>query len=289
MTTAVSPISPAGRLRAALGDATSSRLPVQAIGAVNAMAARVAAEAGFDALWVSGLEVSAACGLPDENLLGSRDLADVVTSLRRVTDLPVIVDVDNAAGTGPSAARYGFDLLTAGAAAVCLEDSRYPKCNSFSEHRAQGLADTAAVCEQIKELRAAAPELLLIARTETLICGGSMDDALARAELYEAAGADAVLPHSKDISGREALEAARRWGGVPLVTVPTAFPHLDRRLLGEAGFRLAIYANQLSRAALAAMRGAAGAFRATGAFRADQLAGVQDLMRVAAPDARACL
>lgn len=282
-------ISAAGRLRAALGDAAASRRPVQAIGAVNAMAARVAVEAGFDALWVSGLEVSAAYGLADENLLGSRDLADVVTSLCRVTDLPVIVDVDNAAGTGASAARFGFDLQAAGAAAVCLEDSRYPKCNSFSEHRVQAMAETGAVCEQIKELKAAAPGLLLIARTETLICGASMDEALARAASYEAAGADAVLLHSKDTTGNQALEVGRRWSGVPLVTVPTAFPHLDRRLLGGAGFVLAIYANQLTRAALAAMHRAAVGFRATGVFEAHQLADVQDLMRVGDPDARACL
>ncbi|MFJ1707182.1 isocitrate lyase/phosphoenolpyruvate mutase family protein [Kitasatospora sp. NPDC088346] len=288
MSTAISPLAPAGRrLRAAL--AAGEGLPVQAIGAVNAIAARVAVETGFDALWVSGLEVSAASGLPDENVLGSRDLADVVTSLRRVTDLPVIVDVDNAGGTGPSAARYGFDLQAAGAAALCLEDSRYPKCNSFSEHRAQQLADTEVVCEQIKEVRAAAPGLLLIARTETLICGGSIADALTRAELFEAAGADAVLVHSKDATGRQALEVGNRWTGAPLATVPTAFPHLDHQALGDAGFRLAIYANQLSRAALAAMRGAAGEFRTTGVFENRRLADVQDLMRVGDPDARAAL
>ncbi|MFJ5071762.1 isocitrate lyase/phosphoenolpyruvate mutase family protein [Kitasatospora sp. NPDC088556] len=289
MSAAMSEISAAARLRAALRDAAACRRPVQAIGAVNAMAARVAVEAGFGALWVSGLEVSAAYGLADENLLCSRDLADVVTSLRRVTDLPVIVDVDNAAGTGASAARFGFDLQAAGAAAVCLEDSRYPKCNSFSEHRAQAMTETETVCEQIKELKAAALGLLLIARTETLICGGGMDDALARATSYEAAGADAVLLHSKDTTGNQALEVGRRWSGVPLVTVPTAFPHLDRRLLGEAGFALAIYANQLTRAALAAMHRAAAGFRVTGVFEACQLADVQDLMRVGDPDARACL
>ncbi|MFB7475599.1 isocitrate lyase/phosphoenolpyruvate mutase family protein [Kitasatospora sp. NPDC056184] len=287
MSTVISPLSPAGRLRAALTAGT--RLPLQAIGAVNAIAARVGVEAGFDALWVSGLEVSAASGLPDENVLTSRDLADVVTSLCRVTDLPVIVDVDNAGGTGPSAARYGFDLQAAGAAALCLEDSRYPKCNSFSEHRAQQLADTDTVCAQIKEVRAAAPDLLLIARTETLICGESLADALARARRYEEAGADAVLVHSKDTTGRQALDVGRQWDGVPLVTVPTAFPHLGHQALADAGFRLAIYANQLSRAALTAMREAAGEFRTTGVFESGRLADVQDLMRVGDPDARAAL
>ncbi|MFJ9378891.1 isocitrate lyase/phosphoenolpyruvate mutase family protein [Streptomyces sp. NPDC101455] len=277
------------RLRAALAQAARDRLPVQAIGAANAMAARIGADAGFGALWVSGLEVSTVCGLPDENVLGPRDLADVVLSLRRVSDLPVIVDVDNAAGTSPAAARYAFDLASAGAAAMCLEDSAYPKCNSFSEHRAQGLAPVPTVREQIKEVKATRPELLLIARTEALICGAALEEALSRAEEYTAAGADAVLIHSKDTTGGEALDAAARWTRAPLVTVPTAFPHLGRAALGRAGFHLAIYANQLSRAALAAMRNAAESFRTTGAFRPDSLADVQDLLRVADPDARACL
>ncbi|WP_221889571.1 isocitrate lyase/phosphoenolpyruvate mutase family protein, partial [Streptomyces sp. WAC02707] len=113
-------------LRRALAD-SERKQPLLAIGAVNALAAHVAADAGFDALWVSGLEVSAASGLPDANVLGPRDLSDVVTSLGRVTELPVIVDIDNAGGSGRTAERFASDLMRAGAAAVCVEDSAYPK------------------------------------------------------------------------------------------------------------------------------------------------------------------
>ncbi|MHA7956286.1 isocitrate lyase/phosphoenolpyruvate mutase family protein [Streptomyces sp. L500] len=281
---------PSDRLRGALEKAAGAGKPVQAIGAANAMAARIAADSRFDALWVSGLEVSTAFGLPDENVLGSRDLADVVLSLRRVCDLPVVVDIDNAGGSAATARRYAFELAAAGAAAVCLEDSAYPKCNSFSEHRAQGLADADLACAQIKEIKAAsAGGVLLIARTETLICGGTLDEAVLRAEAYQAAGADAILVHSKDTTGSQAMATAQRWNGVPLVTVPTAFAHLSQAVLGQAGFAMAIYANQLSRAAMTAMRSAADSFRTTGMFRPDALADVQDLLRVSDPDARACL
>ncbi|MEW2634005.1 isocitrate lyase/phosphoenolpyruvate mutase family protein, partial [Streptomyces sp. NPDC048389] len=71
------------RLRDALNN-TERKHPLLAAGAVNALAAHVAAEAGFDALWVSGLEVSAASGLPDANVVGPRDLSDVVASLSGV-------------------------------------------------------------------------------------------------------------------------------------------------------------------------------------------------------------
>ncbi|WP_338672590.1 isocitrate lyase/phosphoenolpyruvate mutase family protein [Streptomyces sp. SCSIO 30461] len=281
------------RLRDAL-DHIQRNHPLLAIGAVNALAAHVAAEAGFDALWVSGLEVSAASGLPDANVLGPRDLADVVASLGRVTDLPVIVDIDNAGGSVRTAERFAYDLLRTGAAAVCIEDSAYPKCNSFAAHRAQALADRDLLCEQVERVRkVVGDDLMVVARTEALIAGEDLDMAISRAEVYSAAGADAVLIHSKDATGAEARAIGQAWNhGVPLVSVPTAFPDLSASELGEAGFRLCIYANQLSRAALAGMRVAARQFQRGGSFRstvAGSLAEVGDLMRVGEPEALSCV
>ncbi|WP_030276407.1 isocitrate lyase/phosphoenolpyruvate mutase family protein [Streptomyces sp. NRRL B-24484] len=280
-------------LKAALTAATASRTLLRAMGAANAMAATVAAEAGFDALWVSGLEVSTALGLPDENVLGPRDLADVVVTLGRVCDLPVIVDVDNAGGSAATARRFGTDLARAGASALCLEDSVYPKVNSFALHRGQQLVDAQLMREQIKALRDAAPGVVLIARTEAMICGGTVADALERAAGYVEAGADAVLMHSKDTTGQQALDTAAAWHGLgPLVTVPTAFPGLTGEQLATAGFALAIYANQLSRASLAAMQATAASFTAHGTFTAPgapPLADVQALLRIADRSATACL
>ncbi|MEU2026220.1 isocitrate lyase/phosphoenolpyruvate mutase family protein [Streptomyces sp. NPDC016469] len=276
-----------------LAAATQARRPLRAIGAANAVAAKVAVETGFDALWVSGLEVSTALGLPDENVLGSRDLADTVLALTRTAELPVIVDIDNAGGTLAAARRFAGDLARAGAAALCLEDSAYPKANSFALHRSQALADTDAVAAQLVAMRGVVgTQVALIARTEALICGESVTEAVERAATYAACGADAVLIHSKDATGQQALAAAAAWTGtVPLVTVPTAFAHLSPEDLGAAGFALAIYANQLSRAALAAMRSVATSFQTTGSFTADgtALSDVADLLQVADPAARACL
>ncbi|WP_338106041.1 isocitrate lyase/phosphoenolpyruvate mutase family protein [Streptomyces coelicoflavus] len=276
-----------------LATAAGARRPLRAIGAANAVAAKVAVETGFDALWVSGLEVSTALGLPDENVLGPRDLADTVLALTRTAALPVIVDIDNAGGTPAAARRFAGDLTRAGAAALCLEDSAYPKVNSFALHRSQALADIETVTEQIAAMRdAVGSQVALIARTEALICGASVTEAVRRAEAYASCGADAVLIHSKDPAGQQALATAAAWpGAVPLVTVPTAFAHLSPDELGTAGFALAIYANQLSRAALAAMRSVAASFQTTGSFTAGgtPLSDVADLLQIADPTARACL
>ena len=293
MTTVIGTKTGPRSFKLALESASGSGGALRAIGAASALAARVGVEAGFDALWVSGLEVSAALGLPDENVIGSRDLADVVAVLRRASGLPIIVDIDNAGGSPATARRVACDLTRAGAAALCLEDSAYPKVNSFSTHRDQLLADPELVREQLAAIRESGPSTVIIARTEALICGTGIPEAHGRAARYAAAGADALLIHSKDPSGEQALCSASAWtGDTPLVTVPTAFPHLDDARLAAAGYGLAIYANQLSRASLAAMRAAAAAFTASGSFTAPgcpPLADVQDLLRIGNPDARASL
>jgi phosphoenolpyruvate phosphomutase len=269
----------------------SREVPVRAIGAVNALAAHVADEQGFDALWVSGLEISAAAGLPDANVIGVREIVDVLYSLHRASSLPTIVDIDNGGGSIQTVERYASDLAALGVAAICLEDSVYPKCNSFSLHAKQQLADEQLVHGQIKRSREIlAGRAALIARTETLVCGGEIRAAISRAESYLQAGADIALIHSKDTSGRQALEVARDWTAeAPLCTVPTAFSHLTARKLASAGYGLVIYANQLSRAALAAMRAVAKDIDTNGMVIEEHLPPVGDLLRVGDPAARACI
>jgi len=258
-------------------------VPARAMGAFNAVAAHVVTAAGMDALWLSGLELSASKGLPDTNVITTNDLCEAAVVLRTASDLPVIVDVDNAGGSLSAAGRYARELSMAGVGAVCIEDSAYPKCNSFSENQSQSLAETALTVGQIATIRQTAEtDLVIIARTEVLICGGSIDEAVARAGVFAEAGADAVLIHTKDRTGGQALAVADRWDHrVPLVTVPTAFPDISPARLGQAGFRLAIYANQLSRVALASMRQAMEDFVDHGIFdKTIPMATMSDLMKI---------
>jgi len=178
-----------------------TRKPLLVFGAMNAIAASVADSFGADGLWVSGLEVSAAMGLPDENVLGPRDLTDVMTWLRRVSNLPVIVDVDNAGNCTPTIARLARDLWTVGATAICLEDSAGPKRNSFRTDVDQRLTDVHVMLRQIETVRRLCPELVVIARTEALIAGCDLRIAIDRAGKYAESGADAVVVHSSGHAG----------------------------------------------------------------------------------------
>jgi phosphoenolpyruvate phosphomutase len=275
-----------GRLLAATLDQPLDR-PLLAIGACNAVTASIAARAGFDALWISGLEVSAACGLPDSNALTVTELSAAVLAVSRVASLPIIVDIDNAGGTTVGATRCSSDLGRLGVAAVCLEDSKYPKANSFRTDASHELAEAQLVLDQISAIREACADLFIIARTQALVGGGSPEAAVNRATRYAAAGADAILIHSRDATGSEALSVAAKWPlDTPLVTVPTAFEHLSWEVLGAAGFRLCIYANQLTRSAMQGMQLALSEFSQQKAFNDNgNIATIEALLGIADPNA----
>src|SRR5262249_55561302 len=99
------------------------------------------------------------------------------------------------------------------------------------------------------------PDFMLFARTEALIAGLPMRAALDRAEAYAEAGADAVLVHSRMERPDEILTFAEKWSlDVPLVAVPTTYHGVHEQELWAAGFRLVIYANQVIRAQVNAVR-----------------------------------
>ena len=95
---------------------------------------------------------------------------------------------------------------------------------------------------------------MIIARTEALIAGLGMKEALNRASAYEEAGADAILIHSKKETPEEIFEFANSWNGnAPLVVVPTAYPNVTINELINHKIKMIIYANQTLRAAHASI------------------------------------
>lgn len=249
----------AGQLRAAI---SRPDRPAVIVGAHNPVAASFIEDAGFDGIWISSLEMSLMHGIDDRNLLGLHEIAESIHYIRSATRLPIVVDADNGYGSVEATARAVYEYEAMGANGICIEDSSFPKVNSFAT--GGGLLD---VREHERRIRAAKesqsdPDFLVIARTETLIRGGSIEEAVERSRAYCAAGADIALMHSKVRSGQEALSAAAAWDGkVALATVPTAFPQLTLSQLGEAGFSLVIYANQLLRASLQAIQEVLGRLR----------------------------
>ncbi len=255
------PASRADTKRGALRAGLTGDRPVVAVGAHDAMSARLIQGYGFDAVWVSGFGVSAmAYGLPDLNVVTMTETLDVTRRIEGVTDLPVVVDCDNGYGGLTNVVRTAVEFDRAGVAAVCIEDNLFPKRNSL--YQGQSRRDLIETKEQARRLRAAkaaqeSPSFVLIARVEALIAGHGVEAAIERATAYADAGADAILIHSKDKSLGEIEGFLERWRetglSTPLVAVPTLFPDYTAEQLHGKGFSMVILANQPMRASVQAM------------------------------------
>jgi len=254
---------------AEVGDA-----PTILVGTRDAVTARMVLDAGFDGGWVSSLEISAITGVQDCNLLSVDVVAAVVRAITLAVPLPLLVDADNCYGSVSASARTVRVLAAAGAAGMCIEDSAYPKQNSFTTGTHRNLVALNDFADCINAAVAARPDpaFLVVGRTETLTVGLPLSEALQRARTIASAGADLVLLHSTDPTGAEARAVAAQWTGeVPLVIVPTAFPHLDTATLGKLGYSMVIYANQSLRAAIHATRVLLRALGETGSAETDMV------------------
>jgi phosphoenolpyruvate phosphomutase len=92
------------------------------VGVHSAITARIAERAGFEVLWLSGLEVSAERALPDLNVITPTEMAAELREVVRASSLPVFVDADNGYGSDDSMLRAADMFAPAGATAMCVED-----------------------------------------------------------------------------------------------------------------------------------------------------------------------
>ncbi|MEE2750415.1 MAG: isocitrate lyase/phosphoenolpyruvate mutase family protein [Myxococcota bacterium] len=229
--------------------------PVLAMGVHNALGARLAQEAGFQAVWVSGLELSAAAGVADANILSMRDFLETSRQIAQAVSIPVICDCDTGFGNAMNVMNLMGQYQAAGVAGICIEDKVFPKLNSFAQGK-QKLLSRAAFAGKIEAAKHAQTrdDFMVIARTEALIVGAGLDEALLRATTYASAGADIVLIHSKAPNPDEICEFLERWDReTPIAVVPTTYPQLDADALHGRGAKLVIYANHGIRASIRAM------------------------------------
>lgn len=233
---------------------------IKVVGAHDALSAKLIQSAGFDAIWASGFAISASLKcIPDASFITSSEQLEVERNMAEAITIPIIADVDTGYGNALNVMRTVNDQERAGVAAICIEDNVYPKRCSFYAGVRRELIPIEEHCGKIKAAKAAQtiPDFVVIARTEALIAGWGQEEALKRAEAYAQAGADAVLIHSKSSTFDELKTVAKAWSGrVPLVVVPTIFDGVTAAELEDAGFKIVIYANQMVRASIRAMRDA---------------------------------
>jgi phosphonopyruvate hydrolase len=224
----------------------------------NPLSARLAELAGFDGIWASGFELSAAYGVPDASLLSFTQHLDMTRAIAEAVTVPVVADLDTGYGNAVNVLHVVAAYARSGVAAVVIEDKTFPKDTSLLAEGRQDLVRIEEFQGKIAAARVAGSErdLLVVARTEALIADLGLDEALRRADAYDEAGADMILVHSKRKTPDEIIDFTRRWPKeTPLVVVPTAYPDLTEAKIRELRkIGMVIYGNHAVRAAVTAMR-----------------------------------
>src|SRR5258708_2465006 len=179
----------------------------------NGLSAKIAEEAGFEGIWGSGLSISAALGVRDNNEASWTQVLEVVEFMSDATSVPILLDGDTGYGNFNSMRRLVGKLEQRGVAGVCIEDKIFPKTNSFIRGSAQPLAEIDEFAGKIKAGKEAQrdDDFVIVARVEAFIAGWGLDEALRRAEAYRAAGADAILIHSALRAPTEILAFKKEW------------------------------------------------------------------------------
>ena len=238
----------------------------------DGMSAAIAREAGFAALWASGLSISSALGYRDANEASWSDLVHAVERMADASHLPILVDGDSGFGNFNNARILAGKLLKRHAAGLCLEDKGFPKMNSFVGDR-HPLADIDEFSGRLRAVKdTTGDDLVLVARIEALIAGHGMEEALKRAHAYAEAGADAVLIHSRKSEPDEILAFAKQWDNrLPIVIVPTKYYKTPVSAYRKAGISTVIWANHAMRAAVASMRNVCGRIAAE-----ESIAGIEN-------------
>jgi phosphoenolpyruvate phosphomutase len=223
----------------------------------NGLSAKIVEEAGFRGIWASGLAISAALGVRDNNEASWTQVLDVAEFMSDASSIPILLDADTGYGNFNNARRLVRKLEQRDIAGMCIEDKLFPKTNSFIRGEQQPLAEVDEFAGKIRAAKDAQtdPDFVVVARVEALIAGWDTDEALRRANAYAEAGADAVLIHSKRSTPHEILAFMERWKGrCPVVIVPTTYFQTPVDVFAQAGVSLVIWANHLLRGALDAMK-----------------------------------
>jgi 2-methylisocitrate lyase-like PEP mutase family enzyme len=241
---------------------------IVAPGVADALAARLVALEGFDAVYMSGFGTSLTrLGAPDVGLLTATEMVDNATRIVDASGLPVIADADTGYGNPINMRRTIRDYERAGVAGVHIEDQSWPKrCGHLAGKRVIPAA------EMVAKIRAACdargdPDFTIIARCDAIAVEG-LEAALERGARYREAGADMLFIEAP-VGRAEVERVAKHYKGVPLLYNMASSgktPDLPADELARLGFKLAIYPNWIILAAIPAMQALLRELKAKGSI-----------------------
>jgi 2-methylisocitrate lyase-like PEP mutase family enzyme len=233
-------------------------------GAPNALAARIIADLGFKAIYLTGAGLTNMhLGLPDLGFMDLSQVAAHVMAIRGVIDLPLIVDADTGFGNAVNVTHTVRTLEQAGASAIQLEDQHAPKRSGHFSGK-----DLIPLSEMVGKVRAAVEtrrqNMVVIARTDACAVEG-FEAAIERAGRYIEAGADVTFVEAPETL--DDLKAVpRRLKAPQLINMVLGgkTPIIDRSTAEAMGFSLVLYANAALQGAVHGMQTTLSALKSTG-------------------------
>jgi 2-methylisocitrate lyase-like PEP mutase family enzyme len=236
-------------------------------GVYDGLTATLAAQAGFEALYLSGAAVAyTRLGRPDIGLTSLSEMADTMALIRDCVDLPVIIDADTGFGNALNAQRTIRIYERAGANALQVEDQTYPKrCGHLADKSLISQAEMVGKIAAMADARAS-EETLIIARTDAIAVEG-FSAAMDRAEAYLAAGADVLFIEAPRSGDELARVASAFKGRVPLLANMVeggATPIQSASHLQDLGFDIVIFPGGIVRALAHAAQAYYGSLKANG-------------------------
>jgi methylisocitrate lyase len=244
-------------MAAAIRDLLARATPLALPGVYDAVSARLAARAGFEAIFLSGYSLSASrLGQPDFGLLTQTEVLDAAARITAVVDLPLIVDIDTGYGNAFNVERTVEELLRVGAAGCFLEDQVWPKrCGHMERKRVVPLEEYLPKLRAALRTRGDRP-FHVTARTDARAAIG-LEEAIVRVRAFADAGADAVFVEAPESIEEMTHVRSALPGDVTLVANMVEHGKTPLRTLtelGAAGYRMVVFP-------VAGLLSAAGALR----------------------------
>ncbi|WP_059410469.1 isocitrate lyase/PEP mutase family protein [Cupriavidus basilensis] len=261
--------SAGARLRALIQRGSIAVAP----GCYDGLTARLVEQAGFEAAYMSGLCVAATLGEPDVGAISVDAMVERARIIAQSTSLPLIVDADSGYGGAYNVFRATRAFEAAGAAALHLEDQPFPKkCAAMPGKTLVGAAEMVARIRVALEARTD-PDFMIIARTDAFAVEG-LDAAIARAQVYEQAGADATIIMSVAAEADMARITASLKKPTIVMMVENLRPLVPAARLQAIGYPLVVYPVSLLQGQVHAQARMLAALREDGSTAASAAAAV---------------
>jgi 2-methylisocitrate lyase-like PEP mutase family enzyme len=239
-------------------------------GVSNALAARVVADLGFPAAYITGAGIANTfLGIPDNGLVTLTELAEHVAAIREVFPGPLMADADTGFGNAMNMIRTVKLLERAGADAIQIEDQVFPKrCGHFDGKEVIPAAEMVAKVKAAADARSDA-DVLIVARTDAIATDG-FEAAIERAHAYREAGADVTFVEAPKTAEQIAdIPRLLPWPQIINIVLGGRTPELPNVKLRELGYAGVLYANLALQSALRGMQLALGALRKNGQVGTD--------------------